>query len=170
MTPPRWRLLLPWLLPFVVLLFTTAVIASQVESRDDFASGELKTEAEDRWGAPVDQPAPSLRAVPSGTVFVDLAPLPLERQHVTVDAHMNYRKRGLRYFSGFDFTFTGEYAAKNRAPHDVDVVFVFPLEVNKAQVLLSELSFLVDGQPQPLELGRRATGWCGPAESLRAAR
>ncbi len=165
MTPRRSlpRELLRWLLPFLVVLFTSAVIASQVSSRDDFAASELKDEAMDRWGAPVDQPAPSLRAVPSGTVFTELSALPLARQHVTLDAHMNYRKRGLRYFSGFDFAFTGHYAAKNSAPHDVDVVFVFPLEVNKAQVLLSELAFQVDGQPQPLELGeaRNRLVWTG---------
>jgi hypothetical protein len=80
-----------------------------------------------------------------------------------VDATMNYRKRGLRYFSGFDFDFTGNYSVANTRPHDIDVAFVFPIEMDKAQVLLSDLQFLVDGQPAPLEMGeqRNRLVWTG---------
>jgi len=111
-------------------------------------------------------PAPSVRAVPSGTVFTALEAMPLARQHVTVDATMNYRKRGLRYFSGFDFDFTGNDSVANPRPHDIDVAFVFPIEMDKAQVLMSDLQFLVDGQPAPLEMGdeRNRLVWTGRIE------
>jgi len=107
-----------------------------------------------------------VRAVPSGTVFTALEAMPLARQHVTVDATMNYRKRGLRYFSGFDFDFTGNDSVANPRPHDIDVAFVFPIEMDKAQVLMSDLQFLVDGQPAPLEMGdeRNRLVWTGRIE------
>lgn len=164
--PPRPRKrarVLPTLASLCILLTLTLIISEQVESRDDFANSELASGVEERWGAPVDQPAPSVRAVPSGTVFTSLEAMPLARQHVTVDAKMNYRKRGLRYFSGFDFDFTGQYAVANPHPHDIDVAFVFPIEMNKAQVLMSDLQFLIDGQPSPLELGdeRNRLVWTG---------
>lgn len=136
-----------------IVLFATWVISDQVESRDDFANAELVKDVESRWGAPVDQPAPSLRYVESGSIFTELKPLAFDRQHVRVDANMNYRKRGLRYFSGFDFTLSADYAATNRESHDIDVAFVFPIEVDKSQVLLSELQFSVDGTPASLDLG-----------------
>lgn len=165
--PPRRRhLLWPVAGALLLVLTITLVIAGQVESRDDFANSELAAGVEERWGAPVDQPAPSVRAVPSGTVFTSLEAMPLSRQHVTVDARMNYRKRGLRYFSGFDFDFTGEYAVENPKPHDIDVAFIFPMEMDKAQVLMSDLQFLVDGQAAPLELGeeRNRLVWTGRIE------
>jgi hypothetical protein len=136
-----------------IVLAATWIISDQVESRDDFASAALTKDVESRWGAPVDQPAPSLRYVESGSIFTELKPLAFDSQHVRVDAGMNYRKRGLRYFSGFDFTLSADYAVTNREAHDIDVAFVFPIEVDKSQVLLSELGFSVDGQPAQLDLG-----------------
>jgi hypothetical protein len=136
-----------------IVVFATAIISSQMMHRTDFASSELARGVEERWGAPVVQPAPSLRYVQSGTLFTELKPLPFEQQHVQVQAGMNYRKRGLRYFSGFDFTLSADYAAVNREGHDIDVAFIFPIEVDKSQVLLSDLSFLVDGAESDLDLG-----------------
>lgn len=167
----RWRVL-PVFGALLIVWTATLVISGQVESRDDFATSELASGVEERWGAPVDQPAPSVRAVPSGTVFTSLEPMALSQQHVTVDATMNYRKRGLRFFSGFDFDFTGQYAVENPKPSDIDVAFVFPIEVNKAQVLMSDLQFLVDGAPAPMELGAERnrlvwTGRIGASETRR---
>ncbi len=155
--------MLPIVGALFIVLTLTLIISVQVESRDDFANSELAAGVEERWGAPVDQPAPSVLAVPSGTVFTTLEPIPLARQHVSVDSTMNYRKRGLRYFSGFDFEFTGQYAVKNPRPHDIDVAFVFPIEMNKAQVLLSDLQFLIDGSAAPIEMGaeRNRLVWTG---------
>lgn len=136
-----------------IVCFATTIIASQVVDRTDFANSELASGVQERWGAPVSQPAPSLRYVQSGTIFTELKPLPFDKQHVQVQAGMNYRKRGLRYFSGFDFTFSADYAVVNREGHDIDVAFIFPIEVDKSQVLLSELQFLVNGTESDLDLG-----------------
>lgn len=151
----RWLWNQHWAGALFIITFAVWVIASQVSSRTDFASTELAQDVESRWGAPVEQAAPSLRAVQSGTVFTELAPLALSQQQVAVAATMNYRKRGLAYFSGFDFTFEGTYVAENPQPYAIDVAFVFPIEVDKSQVLLSELAFVVDGAPSSLDLGER---------------
>lgn len=136
-----------------IVAFTTGVIATQVTHRTDFANSELSHDVQERWGAPVEQPAPSLRYVQSGTIFTELKPLPFDQQHVQVQAKMSYRKRGLRYFSGFDFMLSADYAVVNREGHDIDVAFIFPIEVDKSQVLLSELQFLVNGAESNLDLG-----------------
>lgn len=149
----RWIFDQHWAGGFFIIAFAVWVIAGQVSSRTDFANTEVAQDVESRWGAPVEQAAPSLRAVQSGTVFTELAPLSLSQQQVKVDATMNYRKRGLAYFSGFDFVFDGTYLAENPEAHDIDVAFVFPIEVDKSQVLLSELSFTVDGKPSSMDLG-----------------
>ena len=125
----------------------------------------------ERWGAPIHQPMPSVRYVPTGTVFNALEPLPLPARWSTVDAGMNYRKRGLVYFSGFDFRFTGDYDTENPFDRDVDVAFVFPISLEKNKVLLSELSFTVNGAAAPVELGKDGdkllwTGRLRPGEKL----
>jgi hypothetical protein len=137
-----------------IVVFATWVIAAQVEQRNDFAGSHVAQDVESRWGAPVAQPAPSLRYVQSGTIFTELKKLPFDRQEVKIDAKMNYRKRGLRYFSGFDFALTAVYQVKNTEPNDIDVAFIFPIELNKSQVLLSELKFQVDGEDAELDLGK----------------
>ena len=88
-----------------IVLLVSAAISGQMLDRQSFANSELHRDVMDRWGAPIVQPSPSVRYVPSGAVFNTLSPLPLQSQEVVVDAAMNYRKRGLVYFSGFDFTF-----------------------------------------------------------------
>ncbi|HND10766.1 MAG TPA: hypothetical protein PLY80_10035, partial [Pseudomonadota bacterium] len=78
----------------IVMVVSTA-ISTQMTDRRNFASSELYRDVMDRWGAPIVQPGPSVRYVPSGAVFNSLTALPLQSQEVTVDAAMNYRKRGL---------------------------------------------------------------------------
>src|SRR5262249_51721911 len=109
------------LVPVAIVLFASWVIALQVEERNDFAGSHVAQDVESRWGAPVIQPAPSLRYVQSGTIFTELKALPFDQQQIQIDAKMNYRKRGLRYFSGFDFALTAAYRVRNVEPNDIDV-------------------------------------------------
>jgi hypothetical protein len=154
-----------------IVLLVSAVLVVRVEDRRGFADGELHRDVMDRWGAPIQQPMPSLRYVPTGAVFTSLEPLPLTRQAVAIDATMNYRKRGLVYFSGFDFRFAGDFDAENPFDRDVDVAFVFPISLQKNKVLLSELAFTVNGAAAPVELGKDGdkllwTGRLRPGEKL----
>jgi hypothetical protein len=154
-----------------IVLVVSAVLVVRITDRRGFADGDLHRDVMDRWGAPIHQPMPSVRYVPAGTVFNALEPLPLTRQEVAVDAAMNYRKRGLVYFSGFDFRFRGEFDTENPLDRDIDVAFVFPISPQKNTVLLSELTFTVNGAPAPVELGPEGdklvwTGRLRPKEKL----
>jgi len=136
----------------VIVIFSLIVISTQIGDRQNFAGSDLHQDVIERWGAPISQPAPSVRYVESGSVFNSLHPLPLDRQSITLDAAMNYRKRGLIYFSGFEFGFHGNYAVSNPEPHDIDIVFVFPVHADKNRILLSDRTFLVNGEPAPIDL------------------
>ncbi|HOX46754.1 MAG TPA: hypothetical protein PK668_24365 [Myxococcota bacterium] len=153
-----------------IVLGVAVVLSAQITDRTSFADSELRQDVMDRWGAPIRQPAPSVRYVGSGAVFNTLQPLPLAKQHVDVEASMNYRKRGLVYFSGFDFAFRGRYEVQNPEPRDVDLVFVFPIEAPRNQILLSDLQFLVDGKPTAADLAEQAalvwTGRVAPGQRL----
>lgn len=163
-------------LPHVVLSLAgvaavTLVLAERVVDRSTFASNGIKSDVMERWGAPIEQPAPSVRYVQSGTVFANLRALPLDRQRVTVEATMSYRRRGLVFFSGFDFALAGSFEAHNPEATDIDVAFVFPIKMRRNQVLLSDLEFAVDGKPAPVELSEESdklvwTGRATPGQKL----
>ena len=135
-----------------IVLFATSVVSGQVTDRTGFANGALYEDVMERWGTPIDQPAPSVRYVASGTVFNSLKPLVLDSQKVKVGAKMNYRKRGLVYFSGFDLSFTGSYSVANPEERDIDIVFVFPVALDRNKVLLSELDFSVNGENSAIQM------------------
>lgn len=143
-----------WRLPirhhFFGSLAITAVIALalgyQIAHRTTFANSELYEDVVDRWGAPIRQAAPSVRYAPSGSVLRRLLPMTPTAQNVVVDATMRYRKRGLAYFSGFDFVFDGDYQLTNPTDGPIDVVFVFPFHAERTRTLLSDLAFRVNGE------------------------
>jgi len=149
-----------------IVLFVTAVMVGQVRDRGRFASGELYDDVMDRWGAPIIQPAPSVRFVETGAVFSRLEPLALASQEVRVGATMSYRKRGLVYFSGFDFELEGRYQIVNNQGFPIDLVFVFPIQISQNKVLLSGLSFSIDGEPSAVDLAERGDRliWTGHLE------
>ncbi len=154
-----------------IVLLVSGVLVARITDRRGFADGELHRDVMERWGAPIRQPMPSVRYVPTGTVFNALEPLPLTRQEVVVDTTMSYRKRGLVYFSGFDMRFAGDFDVENPFDRDVDVAFVFPISLQKNKVLLSELAFSVNGAAAPVALGGEGdkllwTGRLRPGEKL----
>ncbi len=134
-----------------IVLFASVVISGQVSDRWSFANGELYDDVLNRWGTPIHQPAPSVRYVESGSVFNTLHPMPLQSQQVRVDASMSYRKRGLVYFSGFEFDFSADYVIENTEEFDIDVVFVFPIHAQKNRILMSDLHFYVGDDEVDIE-------------------
>ena len=154
----------------MIVLFTSWVVIDQVGNRWNFAGGKLHQDVMARWGAPIDQPAPSARFVESGAVFSTLEKLPFDSQELKLKAKMNYRKRGLVYFSGFEFGFEGRYRLTNPRAKAIDAVFVFPIQANQNRILLSDLNFTIDGQPEaiPLHSRRDKLVWTGRIEPQKS--
>ena len=168
-------LLLPLTLPargyfwggFVMVVFTAWVMSTQISDRFGFANGDLRHDVMERWGAPIVQAAPSVRYVESGSVFNSLRALPFDSQRVVVESAMSYRKRGLVYFSGFEFQFNADYYVSNPKAHAIDAVFVFPLQPHSNRILLSDLEFAVDGEPAslPIDAEGNKLVWTGRLEA-----
>lgn len=136
-----------------IVIVVCIAISTQIIDRASFANSELHHDVMDRWGAPITQASPSVRYVRSGTIFNALKSLPLAGQELEVDARMSYRKRGLVYFSGFEFAFEGRYRVQNQEEEDIDIVFVFPIDLEKNKILLSDLRFSVNGETEKVDLG-----------------
>lgn len=151
---------------FLAVVFTGWVMDTQLGHRWDFAGADLRRDVMERWGAPIDQPAPSARFVESGAVFSTLEALSFDAQQLTLNAGMSYRKRGLVHFSGFEFGFDGTYRLTNPEIRPIDAVFVFPIQSDRNRILLSDLEFSVDGEPEsiPLHSRRDKLVWTGRIE------
>lgn len=135
----------------LIMLAVMIIMSAQVTNRTQFANTELYQDVMERWGQPIKQSAPSIRYVETGSVFTSLNKLALASQNIQMDASMNYRKRGLVYFSGFDFTFKGHFSAINSEDSDIDIVFIFPINMEKNRVLLKDFVFLVNDQPAQID-------------------
>ena len=72
------------LLSLAGVLLVTQVLSERVVDRGSFADSDMKKDVMDRWGAPIEQPSPSVRYVASGAVFGELRALPLAKQQVDV--------------------------------------------------------------------------------------
>lgn len=136
----------------LIMAVVIIVLTIQIGNRATFANTELYNDVIDRWGAPIHQSAPTVRYIPTGTVFTELYSLPFSGQRISIKATMNYRKRGLYYFSGFDFSFEGRYTIVNTETDTIDVVFVFPINLERNKILLSDLVFSVDNLPADINL------------------
>jgi hypothetical protein len=132
----------------VTVMFTMSI---QVWDRTQFANTELHEDVLERWGQPISQASPSIRFVKTGSVYTSLDKLPLASQSINFDAKMNYRKRGLVYFSGFDFKFNADYSVKNDQGSEIDIVFVFPVNLEKNRVLLKDFQFKVNNKPAQID-------------------
>lgn len=139
----------------------------QTISRTSFANTELYNGVMDTWGTPISQPSPTVRYLKSGSNFNHLKKMAFTGQKVTVNASMNYRKRGLVYFSGFDFTFTGEYTLVNDESDPIDVVFIFPLQFQNNNTLLSDLQFEINNKGMPIKRSAQSNkiSWTGRMKS-----
>ncbi|MFT5445198.1 MAG: hypothetical protein ACI9DC_000358 [Gammaproteobacteria bacterium] len=169
-----WVLLLPLTVParhyfwgaLSIVAFTSWVVMAQVGDRWDFAGSALRDDVMARWGAPIDQPAPSARFVESGAVFSVLEKLSFDSQELEFSAKMSYRKRGLVYYSGFEFGFDGRYRLTNPTAKAIDAVFLFPIQADQNRILLSDFAFAVDGNAEviPLHSHRDKLVWTGRIE------
>ena len=65
---------------------------------------------------------------------------------------MSYRKRGLVYFSGFEFDFNGDYRLTNPRHKAIDAEFVFLIQADQNRILLSDVAFSVDGKVETIPL------------------
>ena len=153
-----------------MVVFTAWVMSSQIGDRFGFANADLKRDVMERWGAPIVQAAPSVRYAESGAVFNELRALAFDAQALAIHSRMSYRKRGLVYFSGFEFSFDGKFVVTNPKSFPIDMVFVFPVQSQSNRILLSNLEFLVEGEAQtlPLDVGTDKLVWTGRVQGAES--
>ncbi|HVG28724.1 MAG TPA: inner membrane CreD family protein [Pyrinomonadaceae bacterium] len=148
---------------FAVASIAWLILGGTIFSRTYDANSELGGRVVSLWGAPQTQSPPAatvehaepktIQMVENGktkTVTEQLTVtdvLPVEASRVNVNLDLDYRQKGLLWYSTYRVAFLGDYAFRNTTRHDkVGFTLKFPTE----QAIYDDLVFTVDGAPVQL--------------------
>jgi hypothetical protein len=120
-------------------------LAGSISSRTNDSNNKLKSDVATTWGTPQVQSQPSatyqhLQPAPAATVT-----LPAESSRVHVDLALDYRQKGLLWYSVYVVNFAGAYAFRNPTEEPQQVTFQLTLPSKEA--IYDGLEINADGRP-----------------------
>jgi inner membrane protein involved in colicin E2 resistance len=172
---------------FVCTSVAWAILGATIFSRTSSAGASLSGRVSSSWGAPQEQGPPSIRYVweEMQTVTVKQDGKDIQRQekkengkavgldssHIQADLNVDYRQKGLLWFSTYRVGFDGVYGFKN--PTASEQVFEFALPLPAKEAVYDGLGLSLDGKELPLTISgdqvtARANIPAGAAGVLRA--
>jgi inner membrane protein involved in colicin E2 resistance len=149
---------------FVCACVAWIVLGSTIFYRTDNSGSALSGRVTSTWGAPQEQKPPSIcyRWLEDKTVTSEengkivnrvdkvtmTAPAAIEASRIIADLRLDYRQKGLLWFSTYGVKFDGSYTFRN--PSEKEEHFIFTLPLPAQQALYDNVEILLDGQPLPL--------------------
>jgi inner membrane protein involved in colicin E2 resistance len=144
-----------------------AILGSTIFLRTDNAGGSLSGRVASTWGAAQQQAPPEVQYVwtESQTVTAEEngkkitreekkergQAVPLDSSRIEAQIHVDYRQKGLLWFSTYTVAFSGEHAFHN--PSNAEQTFVFRLPLPAEQAVYDGLTVSLDGKPLTLMFG-----------------
>src|SRR5882762_3214553 len=144
-----------------------AILGSTIFARTYSAGNSLSGRVASTWGAPQEQAPPEVQYVwmESQTVTAEEngkkvtreerkergQAVSLDSSRVEAQIHVDYRQKGLLWFSTYTVAFRGEHAFHN--PSYSEQTFVFRLPLPAEQAVYDGLSVSLDGRPLSLVFG-----------------
>ncbi len=154
----------------VIFLCTSvawAILGSTIFSRTDNAGALLSGRVASSWGAPQEQAPPEIRYVWQESHVVTAEEngkkvtreekrdcskeVMLESSRIQGEFHVDYRQKGLLWFSTYRVAFEGEYGFQN--PTESQQVFEFRLPLPAKDAVYDGLALYLNGNPLPLAIG-----------------
>jgi inner membrane protein involved in colicin E2 resistance len=154
----------------VIFLCTSAawaILGATVFVRTDNAGNLLYGRVASSWGAPQEQAAPEIKYVWQETRKVTVEekgklvtreekqacsnPVAIASSRVNADFHVDYRQKGLLWFSTYLVKFSGQYKFRN--PTESEQTFVFRLPLPAKEAVYDGLQLYLDGKPLQLTIG-----------------
>jgi inner membrane protein involved in colicin E2 resistance len=146
------------------------ILGTSIFLRTDNAGNLLSGRVASVWGSAQQQRPPSItytkqeprkvRVEENGkkiekTELVEVAvPIPVDGSRVRADFHIDYRQKGLLWFSAYRVGFAGAYQAQN--PTDVERDFTIMLPLPAQQAVYDNVEVALDGKKLPLEFAGTA--------------
>lgn len=143
-----------------------AILGTTVFVRTDSADNLLYGRVASSWGAAQEQGPPEIKYTwqEMHTVIVVENGKPVTREeqrgfsnpvaitssHVNADFHVDYRQKGLLWFSTYLVKFSGQYTFRN--PTTSEQTFVFRLPLPAKEAVYDGLQLYLNGKPLPLTI------------------
>jgi Inner membrane protein CreD len=140
----------------VIYIFTTiawAILGTTVFVRTSGSDSTLRNSVASLWGAPQEQRPPeswySTTAFPSPSTGASpvqrSVQMPIDKSRVEAALHLEYRKKGLLWYSTYAVRFSGAYDFRNESDQPRNAVF--SLSFPTAQANYDDVTFAVNGTP-----------------------
>ena len=173
---------------FVCSCVAWMILGTSIFLRSDSAGSVLSGRVASTWGTAQEQHPPTvtywvqepktIEAQENGqkvkkTEMVNVPrAVSLDSSKVGADFHIDYRQKGLLWFSTYGVAFAGEYKFQN--PAGRDEMFTIRLPLPAKQAVYDGVEIALDGQPLALEFGggdvtARGTVAAGAAGVVKAA-
>ena len=149
---------------FVCSCIAWVVLGSTIFYRTDHSDSTLSGRVTSTWGAPQEQKPPSIAyhwqetktvtAEENGKQVTRVepvqmsAPASIESSRIVADLHLDYRQKGLLWFSTYGVKFDGSYAFQNPSAREENFSFTLPFPANQA--MYDNLEISLDGRALPL--------------------
>lgn len=155
------------ILIFIFTCIAWAILGTAIFARTGSAGSSLYGRVASSWGSPLEQAPPEIKYVwwEKHTVTAEengekttreenrecSQRVPLDSSHINADFHIDYRQKGLLWFSTYRVAFAGEYAFRN--PTATEQTFAFRLPLPAQEAVYDGLALYLDAKPLPLVIG-----------------
>jgi inner membrane protein involved in colicin E2 resistance len=164
------------------------VLGSTIFYRTDTSGSALRSGVTSTWGTPQEQRPPSIAYHWTESKILTVqengkpvsrqeevhmsAPAEIDASRIVADLHLDYRQKGLLWFSAYRVNFDGSFHFRNPSEKEQSFIFTLPFPAQRA--LYDNLEISLDGQRLPLTFtGTEATAQvripAGSAHTLRTA-
>jgi hypothetical protein len=119
---------------FIFLCTTAAwmILGSTVMDRTYSSEPDLRDKVASSWGSAQVQLPPSFTYTRAMELVKGEAPLPVESTRIDADLNLDYRQKGLLWYSTYLVSFAGTYEFRNDTDEDRDVHIHWPFPSQKA--------------------------------------
>jgi inner membrane protein involved in colicin E2 resistance len=149
---------------FICSCVAWVVLGSTIFYRTDHSDSTLSGRVTSTWGAPQEQKPPSVSyqwqesktvtAEENGKLVTRVepvqmsAPAAIESSRILADLHLDYRQKGLLWFSTYGVKFDGAYTFHNPSAREENFSFTLPFPAHQA--MYDNLEISLDGRALPL--------------------
>lgn len=134
-----------WLV-FFPLLVGWLMLADRLETRTHKAMYNQLSSVKQIWGGNLAQPMPSVRYKRFGSDVSTLSKGEIDASDISVILKVDYRKKGLVYYTGYNAKFMGKYTIKNPENENIYLSFIFPYPTRQGEGVLQNVKLLVNGK------------------------
>ena len=152
---------------FVCTCIAWMILGTSIFYRTENAGPELRGKVASTWGTAQEQKPPSVNYFVKRQKVVEVEEngrkvqktetsevpvyVPLDSSRIAADFHIDYRQKGLLWFSTYRVGFEGQYTFRN--PGAVEQVFTVRLPLPAKQAAYDGVEISLDGNALPLDFG-----------------